>query len=215
MEMKGFGPAILENLMETNLVKTIFDLYGLMLSELKEIGMGEKTADTVLQAIGNSAKDVSLGKFIFALGIPGVGKSTAENLAAHLLNPVKLYTLKESDLAGLPESGEKTKQDIFNYLSKVDVKIEIKDMVEQVMTFKLMESTVGKEVFVITGTLSVGRKEFAELITKAGGVVSDTLSKKVNYLVAGEDCGGKLEKAQKLGVKVISEEEARKLLKVG
>jgi DNA ligase (NAD+) len=201
--------------MEVGTVKGIVDIYRLNTDSFKDTDIGDKVTENVLKAIEEGSKGVRLGKFISALGIPGAGKSTSEALSNHIGSAEKLLDLKFSDLVGLPDAGEKTMLSILQYLSDADVKNTIQILVSGTrlsnpyITFEKGENMEGKKVFVITGTLSVGRKEFSALITKAGGVMADSISKKVNYLVAGEDCGSKLEKAKKLGIQIMTESEAR------
>jgi DNA ligase (NAD+) len=214
MDMKGFGPAALEALMNKDYVKVITDLYRINENDIQSVGIGPKVAKNIIKAINDSSKNVRLGKFIFALGIPGVGKSTAESLSSHIGSANKLLNLKPSDIENLADAGEKTTSSILQYLSDKDTQNTIQTLINKHITFEKEETVEGKQIFVITGTLSIGRKEFSALIVKAGGAIADSISKKVNYLVAGEDCGSKIDKAKKLGIPILSEDEVRKLLKI-
>ena len=212
MDIDGCGPAVLEQLVNEGMVKSPSDLYHLEREKLIELErMGEKSADNLLSAI-EASKSRELYRLIFALGIRHIGQRAAvlltekyasieeiENADAEGINEIDGYGLvmAESVVAyfALDQNKELIERLKASGVNMVGEKVE-KDTKFSGMTF------------VLTGTLpTYTRKEAADIIEKLGGKVSSSVSKKTAYVLAGEEAGSKLTKAQSLGVRVISEEE--------
>ena len=178
----------------------------------------EKTVKNVLNAIEKS-KDQDIDRLIKALGARNVGKHAGKILAEKYGTMQEIMQAKYEDLLELQDFGETTAKAVTEFYSRPAVQKIIKELEEAGVNMtskaasKKQSSKLEGMTFVITGTLpTMGRTEAADLITANGGKVSGSVSKKTNYLLAGEAAGSKLTKAQSLGVKVISEEELKNML---
>lgn len=221
MDIKGFGAAYVEALIEEGYLKNISDIYYLKnhKEELIEKGLigKEKNTAKLLEAIEQS-KQNEPQKLLTGLGIRNIGKAAAKELMRHFKTMDALAAAELEELVAVSDVGEITAESIFQFfrrqenrdiltaLKEADVNMELKEREGEDDRFMGL-------TFVITGTLpTMGRKEAQELIEKNGGKVSGSVSKKTSYLLAGEEAGSKLAKAQSLGVEVLSEEEFMKLL---
>lgn len=217
MDIDGLGELILEKLMTQNLVREPSDLYSLSLEQLLAVpGFGDTSARNLLNAVAQS-KGRELPRFIFALGIPDVGESTAKELARSFRSIQGLLAADESQLLAVEGLGPVTTQRILRFLSQPANRAQIETLARiidppQVAVASEREQPLLGKVLVLTGTLSVGREEAAGWIEAAGGKVSGSVSKKTYAVVAGDAAGSKLEKARSLGVKVWSEAELRATL---
>jgi DNA ligase (NAD+) len=184
--------------------------------------MGEKSALNLLQAIERS-RHTTLDRFIFALGIRHVGESTAQALAAHFGNLDALIGADEAALLEVADIGPVVAQSIRRFLDEPHNEQVIAALRKAGVQWPESAAAMGSaarsagllagRTFVLTGTLSgLTRDEAADLILAAGGRVSGSVSKKTDFVVAGEDAGSKLERARELGVPVIGEVELRQLL---
>jgi len=219
MNIDGLGEKIVEQLIAENLIRNPSDLYRLGLNALLRLNrMGEKLASNLLTAIEDS-KQCSLARVIFALGIRHVGETTAKDLAKHF-GSLNAFILSDVEaLLKVRDVGPIVAESIRDFLSK-EHNIEV---IEQLMACGInpiekvsneIKVTVfnGKTV-VITGTLNtLSRDQAKELLERAGAKVSGSVSSKTDYLLAGADAGGKLEKAQTLGITIIDEAEFFKLI---
>ncbi len=219
MNIDGLGEAIVVTLLQHGLIHHAADLYRLKKEELLTLdGFGEKSADNLLQAIADS-KHRRLGRVLFALGIRFVGSKAARILAQHFGSITALRQASEEELMAIDEIGPRIAASIRTYLTDEQNQKLIEelerygvDMTEDVLEQK-GEQFAGETV-VLTGKLtSLGRKEAQEQIELHGGKVTSSVSKKTTLVVAGEDAGSKLVKAQELGIRIISEEEFLQLLK--
>ncbi|HRY62541.1 MAG TPA: NAD-dependent DNA ligase LigA [Candidatus Paceibacterota bacterium] len=216
----GLGPKIIDLLADNELISSPVDIFELKEEDVEALPrMGEKSAENLIEAI-NKAKKVALPKFITSLGIDGVGEETAYDLAKHFGDIDKLRKATLEDLRGVYGIGEVTAESVFNWLSDASNKKLLDELLERVRITKEAEvatSERGKlsgKTFVFTGTMpTLGRDEGKQMVRDNGGDVSESVSPKTDYLVAGESAGSKYDKAVKLGVKVISETEFLKLLK--
>lgn len=221
MDIKGFGAAYVEALIEEGYLKNISDIYYLKnhKEELIEKGLigKEKNTAKLLEAIEQS-KQNEPQKLLTGLGIRNIGKAAAKELMRHFKTMDALAAAELEELVAVSDVGEITAESIFQFfrrqenrdiltaLKEADVNMELKEREGEDDRFMGL-------TFVITGTLpTMGRKEAQELIEKNGGKVSGSVSKKTSYLLAGKEAGSKLAKAQSLGVEVLSEEEFIKLL---
>ena len=213
MDIEGLGPSILEVLLDLHIIHSIPDLYRTNQFELEYIdGMGEKSAQNLLAAIEKS-KRAELPRFIYALGIRHIGEKAAKLLCEHFLSIDKLFEASVDDISAIDGFGAVMAQSVYDYFSLEETKMLISDLKALGVEMKPLEKTTKEGVFlgktfVLTGTLpTMSRKEASVLIEQNGGKTSSSVSKKTDYVLAGEDAGSKLTKAQSLGVTIISEQE--------
>ena len=218
MNIKGLGKRIIQHLIHQKIIQTLADIYLLNPSKLMKIeGIEEKSADNILNAIENS-KQTRLDKFIYALGIPEVGKTTAHNLANNYTNIYKLEQASIEELQGIQDIGAIVAANIFNFFSSS----ANLDLISQLQLFGINWNTavdtsqynpkIRHKVFVITGTLSETRNSIAQKLIEAGAKVSTSITKNTDYLLAGDKAGSKLSQAQKLDITIIDEQGLTQLL---
>jgi DNA ligase (NAD+) len=219
MDIEGLGEAVVDQLVTKRLVQTISDIYRLRQDNLATLEkFAEKSAQNLAAAIVAS-KTAELWRFFHGLGIPGVGASSAKDLARHFRSVSALVAATEDELLAIEGVGEKTARAIRAFFNEPANRIlvdELRDLgVEPTPPAQAAggaASFAGK-TFVLTGTLeAMTREDATARIEAAGGKVSGSVSKKTSYVVAGAEAGSKLEKAQKLGVPVLSEQEFLALL---
>lgn len=220
MDIKGFGAAYVEALIEEGYLHTIADIYSLKdyKDELIEKGIiGKEKNTTKLLDMIEASKENDPYRLLTGLGIRNVGKAAAKDLMRHFKS---LETLREAsleELKAVPDIGGVTSEGLYQYFRE-DKNIAIIEKLKAAgVRMSAAQDIQGEKlaglIFVITGTLpTMGRSEAQELIEKNGGKVSGSVSKKTSYVLAGEAAGSKLVKAQELGIPVLSEEELRKLL---
>lgn len=212
MNIEGMGPAVARQLLETRLIADVADLYELKKESLVELErMGEKSAENLLAAIAAS-KAAGLARLLFGLGIRFVGAKSAATLAAHFGDIDALLAADEEEIVALDDIGEKIAGSLREYFSQAENRARVERL--RALGLKLTEERVLPRLpqvfagltFVLTGTLpTMTRKEAAEIVTARGGKVVGSVSKKTSYVLAGEEAGSKLEKAEKLGVPVLTE----------
>ncbi len=218
MNIEGVGPALVEQLIANDLVANIADLYFLEQDDLIELErMGQKSSTNVIQAIAAS-KDNPLDKLIYGLGIRYVGGRVAQILTAEYDNIKELIAASEEELVEIDEVGPRIAQSINNYFAE-EQNLKIIEQLRQagVNLSKAESTTVEKTLadlrFVLTGALdSYTRKEASEIIEKRGGRVTSAVSGKTDYLLAGSNPGSKYDKAQELGVEILTEEEFEQII---
>jgi DNA ligase (NAD+) len=199
------------------LVHTISDLYRLKKEDLLELErVGEKSAQALLDEIERSKK-AGLARVLLGLGIRFVGERTAQLLAAHFGSMDELMKADAANLEEVNEVGPKVAQAIVEFFAEAKNRKLVERLqragVEMTAEKRVTTSTLEGLTFVLTGTLPTLTREAAkEMIEAAGGHVSGSVSKKTSYLVAGEEAGSKLDKAQSLGVPVLDEAGLRALL---
>ncbi|MGI6554205.1 MAG: NAD-dependent DNA ligase LigA [Bacillota bacterium] len=217
MDIEGLGPKVIEQLLNTNLVKDAGDLYYLKKEQLTSLErMGEKSAENLLESI-EASRERPLSRLIFALGIRNVGSRAARLLAGEFKSLDNLAKAKPENLTAIAEIGPKIAESVaafFREEHNLQVINKLKaagvNMTEEGAT---NNGILAGKKFVLTGRLaSMTRSAAKEKIADLGGEVSDSVSKKTDYLVAGEDPGSKYDKAVTLGVPVLSEEEFIDLL---
>ena len=218
MDMEGFGEAVLTVLVEKGLVKTAADLFTLSIDDIAGIDrMGEKSAQNLLNA-AEKAKENDLSKLLFALGIRHIGAAAGALLSEHFLTIEGIENAGVDDILEIEGFGRIMAESVFNFFrqeSTVSLIARLKELGVNMKSKKeIVDDRFKGMTFVLTGTLSkYKRAEASEIIQSFGGKVSGSVSKKTNYVLAGEDAGSKLEKANSLGVSVISEEEFEDLIK--
>ena len=212
MDIDGVGPAVLEQMVNAGLVHNAADLYSLTVQDIAQLDrMGDKSARNAVHAIEES-RSRDLSKLLCALGIRQIGAKAAQVLARRFGSFDALAAATEEELTAIDDVGGITakclrqwlespqSQDLISRLKAAGVNMECHDM-------PTADTLTGK-TFVLTGTLSsLGRKEAEEAIARLGGKASGSVSKKTSYVVAGEEAGSKLRKAQELGIPVLSEAE--------
>jgi DNA ligase (NAD+) len=218
MDIDGLGEKLCEALVDSGKVKTVADLFGLEVGDLMTIErMGEKSAQNLVGAIARS-KATTLRRFIYALGIPEVGEATAKALAEHFRDVKALMSASIEELQAVRDIGPEMARAIHGYFEDPDNRAVVEALLragvrpEPPGAPAAGSAFTGKTV-VLTGTLATMTREAAkEAIERRGGKVSGSVSKKTDYVVAGDDAGSKLTKAHQLGVKVLTEAEFRALL---
>lgn len=219
MNIEGCGPSVVNQLIDTGLIRDAADLYALTKDDLVNLErMGEKSADNLLKAIAAS-KENELDKLLFALGIRHVGAKVARILAAEYGSMDKLRQAEAAELANIRDIGDKIAESVVTWLevpSNIDLLERLKaaglNMEFTLRTTSESNPFYGKTL-VFTGTMpTLGRAEAQTMAQDVGAKVSGSVSKKTDYVIAGAEAGSKLEKAQQLGVAVIDEAEFLRLL---
>lgn len=214
MDIEGLGPAVIEQLLNAGLVKTPADLYRLTKEQLLELErFGDKSASNLLEAI-DASKGRPLSRLIFALGIRHVGAEVARELAQHFGSIHKLAEAGIDELTAVPAVGEKIAQSVVEYFSNPANQRLIQELGELGVSLEDVPAKTGQNAaldgltFVVTGKLErFSREEIQERLRDLGANVTSSVSRKTDYLVAGEKAGSKLERAQSLGIPVLSEED--------
>lgn len=222
MDIKGFGFAYVETLVDHGYLKDLSDIYGLIdkrqeLLDKKIIGL-VKSTDNLLNAIEGSKNNDAI-KLLTSLGISNVGKSAAKSLMKKFKSIDNLMKASYAQLIEVNDIGDISAMAIINYFKNPDNQAVVQRLKEYGVNMNIIEAQDGDErfdgkTFVVTGTLpTLSRKAASELIEKHGGKVSGSVSKKTDYLLAGQNAGSKLTKAQNLGINVISEETLLEMVK--
>ena len=212
MDIDGLGPAILEQLVSAGLLYTPADLYALTQEQLAGLErMGEKSAQNLLDALEASKKN-DFSRLIFALGIPHIGAKAAKLLSARFPTMETLLEATEEEIASIDGFGQIMAQAVAEFLQLPGSRHLIQALREAGVNMEAAQTPTGSlfsgRTFVLTGTLpTMTRSQASALIESLGGKVSGSVSKKTSYVVAGEEAGSKLAKAEKLGVPVLSEAE--------
>ena len=217
LDIEGLGEKLVEQLVDSGRVKSLADLFSLRPLELVGLDrMGQKSADNLVEAI-DKARAPALGRLLFALGIRHVGETTARDVARHFGSIEAIMDADEDALSSVPDVGPVVAGSIRRFFAEQhnrDVIDQLKAQgVHPVAEAVPQDTTLAGKTFVLTGTLPNWTREEASMrIQAAGGKVSGSVSKKTAYLVAGEDAGSKLTKAQELGVTVLDEDALKALL---
>ncbi|MHC1582231.1 MAG: NAD-dependent DNA ligase LigA [Candidatus Syntropharchaeia archaeon] len=217
MDIEGLGPKIIEQLVENNLISDAADLYFLKKEDLLKLErMGDKLAENILGSIEKS-KNTTLSRLIYALGIRHVGERIASILAEHFKDLENLKNAKYEDLIEIPEIGPEIARSIISFFAQEGTKRLLKKLGEAGVTYEKeekKEEILKGKIFVFTGKISMPRDEAKRIVESLGGRVTSSVSKKTDYVVVGENPGSKLEDARRLGIKILSEEEFRRMVKV-
>jgi DNA ligase (NAD+) len=213
MDIDGMGDSIVSALVDEARLEKFADIYSLTTTELaKRDKMGSRSAQKLVAAI-EASKARPFERVLFAIGLPQVGANTSKLLAANFPDIDTLMAAKRDELTAINDIGDKTADGLVQIFATA----EFRQMVDELKAIGLtmiatkkaepVSSPISGKSFLITGTLSVGRKEMEERIAGLGGRVASSVSKNLNYLIAGEKAGSKLTKAQSLGVQVLTEAE--------
>ena len=217
MDIAGLGLAVMNQLIESGLVKTAADLYGLRAEEIARLDrMGAKSAQNAVEAIAKSREN-DLWRLLFALGIRQVGEKAAKVLAARFGSFDALANASEEELTAIDDVGPITARYLREWLESPQSKDLIARLkvagVNMESRTKPVDSRFAGQTFVLTGALThFTRDEAAEMIEQRGGKAAGSVSKKTTCVVAGENAGSKLKKAQELQIPVLTEEEFLALL---
>jgi len=217
MDIEGLGVKLIDQLVDKRLVKDVADIYYINKEDLIKLErMADKSAQNIIDAIEKS-KTKPLSKFLYALGIRHVGETTAEDLARHFQRLEDFFHLSEEDLMEIegigPEVaasvhqffGDKKNRESIDRLKKAGVKV-IEPKAKE-------KGKLAGKTFLFTGSLKdFGRDEARVLVESLGGATIPSVSKKVDYVVVGEDPGSKFDKAKELGIKSLTEEEFKKMI---
>lgn len=217
MNIDKVGDRLIETFVDEKLVRSFSDFYRLKKGQILELErQGEKSADNIIQSIEKS-KRTTLARLIFALGIRFVGEQTARALADHFGTVEGFLSATSDSLVEIPDVGPKVAASITEWLKQKKHVQEVRSLIDLgIEVERLKRNTEGPLVgfsFVITGTLPVKRDEAKDVIEANGGKVLGSVSSKLNFLVVGDDAGSKLEKAQALGVKILSWDDLQRMLK--
>lgn len=219
MGIDGVGEKLVDQLVTTGLIKTVADIYRLKLDDLVQLErMGEKSAKNLISAI-EASKSTTLEKFLYALGIREVGEATARSLAQNFGSLDVLEKVTKEDLLSVNDIGDVVADSILHFFAEPENRQVIEELKtlgvhwnEQVGSSK-PDGLLKDKTWVLTGTLpTLSRNEASDLIRSLGGKVSSSVSKKTDYVLAGENAGSKLEKAQSLGITILNEGQFKQLL---
>ncbi len=217
MDIEGLGPAVVEVLVNAKLVKNAGDLYHLAVQDVAQLDrMGQKSAENLITALETS-KNNDLSKLLFAFGIRQVGQKAAKILAARFGSLDALCDASQEELTAIPDIGAITAKNLTQWLQSRQgghlMNVLRQAGVNMVSTLPPAGDKLSGKTFVLTGELTAfSRKEAGERIEALGGKVSSAVSKKTDYVVAGEAAGSKLKKAQELNITILDESALAALL---
>lgn len=217
MNIEGLGPAIVERLVENGLIHSVADLYDLQQQQLEELeGFQEKSAANLIAAIDGSRHN-ALNRLVFGLGIKGIGQRAATLLCERFGNMEGILAAKEEDISAIDHMGDVLAHNVVTAMCEPH-RLELLERLKAAGLNMRYESTVtdlrfAGKTFVLTGTLpTLTREQATALIEGRGGKVSGSVSKKTSFVLAGEDAGSKLTKAEGLDVAVIDEARFQEML---
>jgi len=220
LDIDGLGDKLVELMVDEQLIKTPADLFTLNELQISSLArMGQKSAEKIIKSLTN-AKETTLARFIYALGIREVGEATAANLANYFLTMEKLRAATHESLQQVPDVGEVVANNIVQFFKQAS-NIEVLDKLidagiywPEIEVKNSDELPLVGQTIVLTGTLSqLGRSEAKAKLQQLGAKVSGSVSSKTSVLVAGEKAGSKLTKAQELGVAIMTEDDLLSLLR--
>lgn len=218
MDIEGLGPAIIETFVNEGMIAKTYDIYNLDFSKILSLeGFKETSANNIINSVNNS-KNNDLSKLIFALGIRHIGAKAGKLLADYFKDIDLVMNASVDDILQIDGFGKIMAESVVEFFSSDSTKELIAKLKEAGVNMKstnVVEDTrFSGMTFVLTGTLpTLKRAEASKIIESFGGKTSSSVSKKTTYVLAGEEAGSKLDKANKLGVQVISEEEFKEMIK--
>ncbi len=218
MDIEGLGPAIIETFVNEGMIAKTYDIYNLDFNKILSLeGFKETSANNIINSVNNS-KNNDLSKLIFALGIRHIGAKAGKLLADHFKDIDLVMNASVDDILQIDGFGKIMAESVVEFFSSDSTKELIAKLKEAGVNMKstnVVEDTrFSGMTFVLTGTLpTLKRAEASKIIESFGGKTSSSVSKKTTYVLAGEEAGSKLDKATKLGVQVISEEEFKEMIK--
>lgn len=218
MDIEGLGPAIIETFVNEGMIAKTYDIYNLDFNKILSLeGFKETSANNIISSVNNS-KNNDLSKLIFALGIRHIGAKAGKLLADYFKDIDLVMNASVDDILQIDGFGKIMAESVVEFFSSDSTKELIAKLKEAGVNMKstnVVEDTrFSGMTFVLTGTLpTLKRAEASKIIESFGGKTSSSVSKKTTYVLAGEEAGSKLDKANKLGVQVISEEEFKEMIK--
>jgi DNA ligase (NAD+) len=218
MDIEGLGPAIIETFVNEGMIAKTYDIYNLDFNKILSLeGFKETSANNIINSVNNS-KNNDLSKLIFALGIRHIGAKAGKLLADYFKDIDLVMNASVDDILQIDGFGKIMAESVVEFFSSDSTKELIAKLKEAGVNMKstnVVEDTrFSGMTFVLTGTLpTLKRAEATKIIESFGGKTSSSVSKKTTYVLAGEEAGSKLDKANKLGVQVISEEEFKEMIK--
>lgn len=215
MNVEKVGDKLIETFVDKDLIENFSDLYKLEKDTLLNLErQGEKSVENILNSI-EASKKTTLAKFIYGLGIRFVGEQTAKLIADHYVTIEAFLKTDAEELEKVPEIGPKVSTAILQFLKDKRWQTEVKNLLKAGIEFekpkRSSEGPLKGSSFLVTGTLPVKREQAQQFIEENGGKLLSSVSSKLSYLVVGDDPGSKVDKAQALGVKMISWEELQAL----
>ena len=217
MDIEGLGTAVLETLVKEGLIRNAADIYLLKVEDIAKIErMGEKSGENLVNAV-NQSKENDLSKLVFALGIRHIGQKAAKLLSNKFGDIDSIVNATAEEIVSIEGFGEimaKSVVDFFSHKESTEFIERLKEYGVNTVSKREVKANIFEgKTFVLTGTLpSLTRNEASEIIEQYGGKTSSSVSKKTDYVLAGEDAGSKLKKANDLGVTVITEEDFRNMI---
>ena len=218
MDIEGLGPAILEQLLQAGLVSSPADLYTLETKQLRKLDrFGKKSAENLVASVERS-KGNDLYRLVYALGIPHIGAKAAQVLCGAFPTMDQLQEASEEELAQIEGFGGIMAKEVAAFFQKDSAKELVARLKElgvnmEARRQETQSAALAGRIFVLTGTLpTMSRKEATQLIESHGGKVTSSVSKKTSYVLAGEEAGGKLDKARQLEIPILTEEELLRML---
>lgn len=218
MDIEGLGTAVLEMLRNEGLLHNVADIYRLKIDDISSLeGLGEKSAENLIKAIDES-KNRGLSRLVYAFGIRNIGQKASELLSARFGNMQSLVEAEIDDVQNIDGFGTVMAQSVYDYFSLETTKQLIDELCELGVlmenTDRVVDNRFEGMTFVLTGTLpEMTRDEATKIINSFGGKVSSSVSKNTSLVLAGESAGSKLDKANKLGVRVIDEAQFKEMCK--
>lgn len=216
MDIEGLGPAILEQFSKNNMISSSADIYDLKSEDILKLdGFQEKSAKNIIESI-NKSKENDLSKLLFALGIRHIGSKAAKLLAEHFKNIDAVINASVEEICEIDGFGEVMAISVYDFFKTEKTKDLIlrfkQHGVNTVSKTEIKDDRFAGKTFVLTGTLpTFKRSEAQKIIESFGGKCSSSVSKKTDFVLAGEEAGSKLDKANALGVKVINENEFKEM----
>ena len=217
MDIEGLGTAVLETLVKEGLIRNAADISLLKVEDIAKIErMGEKSGENLVNAV-NQSKENDLSKLVFALGIRHIGQKAAKLLSNKFGDIDSIVNATAEEIVSIEGFGEimaKSVVDFFSHKESTEFIERLKEYGVNTVSKREVKANIFEgKTFVLTGTLpSLTRNEASEIIEQYGGKTSSSVSKKTDYVLAGEDAGSKLKKANDLGVTVITEEDFRNMI---
>ncbi len=212
MDIEGLGPQIVNLLLENNLIRKVSDIYALKTEQIASLErMGQKSAENLIAAI-EASKQNDLSRLIFALGIRQIGKKAGKILAKNFKTMSAVMEASVDDFVNIFEIGEISGKSVVEFFSSQANRQIVAELQQYGVNMEYEDESVSEiflnKTFVLTGTLpTLNRNEASKIIEDNGGKVSSSVSKKTDFVLAGEEAGSKLKKAQDLGIRILTEEE--------
>lgn len=220
MNIEGLGDKLVTLLVDDKLIDDVSDIYSLSVDQISGLErMAEKSATNLVESIEKS-KNTSLTRFLYALGIPLVGETTAETLADSLLTLENIEEKSIEELQGIPDVGPIVAESVSTFFKQAHNKKVIKKLLNSGITWpkpekreQMTDSVFSNKTVVLTGALSISRSDAKDILQSQGAKVTGSVSKNTDFVIVGEDAGSKADKAEKLGVEIVDEQQFLKYTK--